>query len=345
MPEKTIKKKESNKEFFVSISFFILFLALIILVPKVLVELKEDTCGDGTPYDSCSSVKPFYCQGGRLIEKASSCGCEGIVSRDSCIMDLNLQAAQKSITLNYIFDGKKKTIDFAVYKGLADYLSDIPRQISYSNGEIPNRAEFISKKINEEKQRQLLLPLAIEIQNLSNDKEEQAKIAISLVQNIPYGFSEKRGPFQGVNYSRYPYEVLYDKEGICGEKSELLAFLLREIGYETAIFYNQKENHEFVGIKCPLSESHKKTGYCFVETSGPAIISDDSIEYANGVTLESEPEIIPISEGRDLPEGLQEYRDADEIRRLKKNPFVLFRQSRLEKLMEKYGLIEEYFVE
>ena len=345
MPEKKTKKERDNEEFFVYLSFFILFLALVILVPKVLVELKEDTCGDGTPYGSCSSIKPFYCQKGKLIEKASSCGCDGIISGDSCIMDLSLQTEQKNITLNYILDGEEKTIDFKVYKGLADYLSYIPRQISYSDGEIPNRAEFILKKIDEEKQRRFLLPLLIEIQNLSNDKEEQAKIAISLVQNIQYGFSEKQGPYLGVNYSRYPYEILYDQEGICGEKSELLVFLLREMGYETAIFYNQKENHESVGIKCPFSESYKKTRYCFVETSGPAIISDDSIEYAGGISLESEPEVIKISEGRSLPAGLQEYRDAEEIKRLKKSPFFLFRQSRLEKLIEKYGLIEKYFVE
>ena len=203
------------------------------------------------------------------------------------------------------------------------------------------------KKINEEKQTQFLLPLVIKIQNLTNDKEEQARIAISLVQNIPYGFSNKTERFFGipVNYSRYPYEVLYDQQGICGEKSELLAFLLRELGYETALFYNQRENHESVGIKCPFEESYKGTGYCFVETSGPAIISDDSIEYAGGVFLESEPEVIFVSTGDSLPAGLREYTDAEEIQNLKKNPFVLFRQSRLENLREKYGLIEEYFVE
>ena len=41
----------------------------------------------------------------------------------------------------------------------------------------------------------------------------------------------------------------------------------------------QQENHESVGIRCPLEESYKESGYCFIETTAPAIISDDSIEY------------------------------------------------------------------
>ena len=145
-----------------------------------------------------------------------------------------------------------------------------------------------------------------------------------------------------MNYSRYPYEVLYDEEGICGEKSELLAFLLREIGYETVLFYNQEENHESVGIKCPIEESYKRTGYCFVETTGPSIITDDSIEYMGNIVLTSEPEIIHISSGYSLGKYLEEYKDADELKSLKKNPFVLFRESRFQRLKEKYGLIEEY---
>ncbi|MBI5148794.1 fibronectin type III domain-containing protein, partial [Candidatus Pacearchaeota archaeon] len=33
------------------------------------------TCSDGTPYSSCSSTKPKYCDAGTLIDKCSQCGC------------------------------------------------------------------------------------------------------------------------------------------------------------------------------------------------------------------------------------------------------------------------------
>ena len=350
MPSKLKKERMISflrrHEFSISLACFLIFLVLIaIFFGSPIVTEKLQTCGDGTFYNICSVAKPYYCAEGSLIEKASVCGCLESTERigDSCITDL--QAEPKSLALKYIFDGEEKTLNFTVYRGLVSHLSELSRVISYTNGEKPIRADFIFKKINEEEQRKLLLPLTIKIQNLApNDKVEQARIAISLVQNMQYGFSNKTEGFFGnkVNYSRYPYEVLYESKGICGEKSELLAFLLREIGYGVVLFYNQEENHESLGIKCPQEESYKGTGYCFVETTGPSIITDDSIEYVGGITLDSQPEVIFISDGESLPGGLQEYRDAETMKRIRQGRFVLFRDLKLEALKERYGLVEEY---
>jgi len=350
MPGKFKKKKQvswpEKHEFFLSLVSFLIFLTLIVLLFKSpTIQGKIHTCGDGTFYETCSLTKPYYCEQGALIEKTFVCGCSEFSERlgDSCIT--HLQKGPKNLALKYIFDGEEKELEFTAYKGLSDYLSVLPRTISYSNEEKPLRADFSFKKINEGEQRELLLPLIIKIQNLTNDKEEQARIAISLVQNIQFGFSDKTDSFFGnqVNYSRYPYEVLYDAQGICGEKSELLAFLLREIGYGVVLFYNQKENHEFVGIKCPIEESYRETGYCFVETTGPSIITDDSIEYVGGIKLESEPEIIFISDGYSLPKNLREYKDAEIMKRIRQGKFVLFSNSKLMSLREKYGLVEVYY--
>jgi len=333
-------------EFFISLASFIIFLVLIVLLFRnPTIQEKLHTCGDGTFYETCSIVKPYYCEQGALIEKVSVCGCLESSERlgDSCIT--HLQKEPKNLALKYILNGEEKELKFTVYKGLSDYLSILPRRISYLNEEKPLRADFSFKKINEAEQRELLLPLVIKIQNLTHDKEEQARIAISLVQNIQYGFSDKTDNFFGnqVNYSRYPYEVLYDAQGICGEKSELLAFLLREVGYGVVLFYNQKENHEFVGIKCPIEESYRETGYCFVETTGPSIITDDSIEYAGGIKLESEPEIILISDGYSLSKNLREYKDAEIMKRIRQGKFVLFKNSNFESLKARYGLAEVYY--
>ena len=255
-----------------------------------------------------------------------------------------MQTEPKETTLKYFLNGEENTLDFTVYGGMSGYLSNVSRIISYESGEKPLRADFKLKDINEEEQRELLLPLVVKIQNLAENKEDQARIAISLVQNIEYGFSNKTDNFFGkeVNYSRYSYEVLYDSQGICGEKSSLLAFLLRELGFETVIFYNQPENHESIGISCPKEKSYKETGYCFIETTGPSIITDDAIEYVGGLTLNSEPEVISISNGTSLPENLPEYKDAETMKRIRAGKFVLFADSKLEKLREKYGLVEEY---
>ncbi len=358
MPVKFKKEEDAEENFNVKriTSFFkeheFLMILLSIIVLLILLTFifggsvqvsRLKTCGDGSFYESCSIVKPYYCNSqGFLTENISICSCQGQVSGNSCVTALQIGA--KNISLKYILDGEERNLEFTVYSGLVNYLSGLSRTIFYGNSGGPIRGDFIFKKINEEEQRKLLMPLVIEIQNLTRDKQEQAKIAISLMQNIPYGVSNKTSSFFGtsVNYSRYPYEILYDGSGICGEKSQLLAFLLREIGYETVIFYYQLENHEAVGIKCPVEDSYKGTGYCFVETTGPSIISDDSIIYSNGIKLESEPEIILISTGDALGSDLQEYKDAKTMKRIREGKFVFFADSKLEKLKEKYGLVEEY---
>jgi len=303
------------------------------------------TCNDGTPYNKCSEVKPYFCSKGKLIEKASVCGCDSIleIKEDRCISIF--QAEPKNITLSYVLRGKKGQINLVVYKKLYDYLSELPRYIdSYKN---PTLLDFKLKMIDEKQQRKLLLPLVVEIEKLTKDKTDQARIAISLVQNIPFGTSNKTlkiGNF-AVEYQRYPYEVLYDMQGVCSEKVELMIFLLREIGYGTASLYYSLENHEAVGIKCPEEKANIK-GYCFVETTGPSIITDDRTEYFGIVRkLASSPTITNISDGISLGNALYEYGDAKTLINIREdmkkygtiNPFQYLQ---FKNLKRKYNLID-----
>lgn len=345
--------KEEEVSFFKTYELFICLIALLMFLIVMLVLFRApivgsglQTCGDGSFYDSCSIVKPYYCNDqGILSENASVCGCSDGEERSGDLCTSSLQTNPTNISLNYILDGQQKELNFTVYQGVSDQLSSLSRGIFYDTGEKPVRADFAFQMINDQTQREFLLPLVIEIQNLTKDKDEQAKIAISIVQNVPYGFSNKTTTLLGnqLNYSRYPYEVLSDYQGICGEKSNLLAFLLRDLGYGTVLFYNQQENHEAVGIECPVQYSYKGTGYCFVETTGPSIISDDTIQYVGGITLQSNPEIILISTGNSLGNNLSDYKDAQTIEKIRAGEFILFANSTFEKLKEKYGLVEDYY--
>ena len=328
----------------------ILFLISLFLLFQTTEE-KTLNCADGTIHNSCSLIKPYYCVNGKLIEKASVCECpEGLIKDDDeCLSQYHTNP--KNITLRYILNGKENKINFTVYEGITNYLSEISRSIDSFNGE-PTRADFKFKKLNEENQRNFLLPLVVEIKNLEKEKEEQMKIAVSIVQNIEWGYSSKIARFGGasVAYSRYPYEILYDSQGICGEKSELLAFLLRELGYEVVLFYNQEENHESVGVRCPLEYSWNNSGYCFIETSGPSIITDTSINYIGGLKLTSEPQIISISQGISLGNNLEEYEDSKKLMKIReeidaKGKVSFFNKLRLYKFSKKYGLVSEYNLE
>ncbi|MCK5624478.1 hypothetical protein KAI04_01400 [Candidatus Pacearchaeota archaeon] len=322
---------------------FILVLFLVTFVSAGLFQ-KDNNCGDGTLEGDCSVNQPYFCSEGVLVEKASLCGCVNLtnIEDESCISFY--QFNPKEVNFTYFLNGKEKNISFTVYGNLTDYLFELPDFISYSNGEKPLREDFKFIKINEENQKILLMPLVIQIQNLASSKTDQARIAISLVQNIPFGNSDEQ-IFLGnnsINYSRYPYEVLYEQEGVCASKSELLVFLLREIGYETVFFYHKLENHDSVGIKCPEKYGLLDTSYCFVETTGPSIITDNENSYLGGLKLTSYPEIINSSEG-DSFGYLYEYGDARAFKKIRKGieetgKTNLFRRARLNKIIERYGL-------
>lgn len=336
-----------HHNYFLVILFVVLVLTALSfdIALKKIHSQKSPACGDGTFYDTCSLAKPYFCDSetGKMIEKASVCGCDELLrkSGESCVS--TYQTGPKEINLKYILDGKEEIINFTVYGGMANYLSGISREIYYPDTEIPQRADFKLKSINEKQQRQMLLPLVVAIQNITSDKDNQVRIAISIVQNIPYGFSEKKTSLAGkeINYSRYPYEVLYDDRGICGEKSALLSFLLIEMGYRTSFFYYAPENHEAVGIDCPVGQSVDNSGFCFIETSGPAILTDTGIEYVGGVVLKSQPQVIPVSQGASIGDDWKEYKDAELLNKIR-NSYVPFESLRHNGLRNKYGLVEEY---
>lgn len=343
--DKRGKKDYSSTNKYILVSFLII-LSLIMLVAILSKVSWKPTCGDGTLYEECSEIKPYFCSEGILIEKASICGCSDVleINGDSCLSKYNKNP--KNITLDYILRGEEKQLEFIVYEGMNNYISNLSRTISYHGEEEPSRADFKIKNIEEPEQRELLLPLVVKIQNLAKDKRDQVRIATSLVQKIPYNDSivgtASLGNGQKLNRTRYLYETLYDVQGACEGKSELLAFLLKELGYGTVLFYYPTEDHEAVGIKCPEKYSVKETGYCFIETTGPSIISNDQVYYIEIGKLSSEPEVLFISEG-DSFENAYEFSDAKSLIKIgnaieTKGKLNFFQARKLENLREKYGL-------
>jgi len=292
-------------------------------------------CNDGTIYSECSAQKPYYCAEGNIIKKATKCGCPKnyIAENENCINSLEITPEQK--TYNYILRGKQDTISTTVYKELDEYLSEIPRTY-YCDPECPSAKELELKYIDNAEQRVHLLEIVRQIKEKTPDTADQARIAINLVQSIPYADGERR---RDDLTGRYPYEVLYDQKGVCGEKSGLLVFLLREIGYGTALFHYVPERHMTAGIKCPLEYSYKNTGYCFIESTEPIMTTYIPKEYVEIGALKSEPEIIQINEGKSF-DAKEEYNDARELERINKLGLVLepIDYASWRDLMKKYGI-------
>jgi hypothetical protein len=255
--------------------------------------------------------------------------------------------------VNFVFTlhGNYSSIQYTVYGGLNDYISTIPRKIYYdTEDEEPDTKAFILKNIDNSEQSLFINKLVEEIKTISNNSDDQARIAISLVQNIPFDDPQ----------DRYAYQVLYDGKGYGAyEKSQLLVFLLRELGYGTALIeygdtieittsenipyisYDENSvrseknwtrpiietryngfNYEIVGIKCPDQYSYRNSGYCFIDASVPSIITDSQGDYPDPSCetyysdpctqkLPTEYSLIKISDGKSFDSVSEEYKLAN----------------------------------
>jgi hypothetical protein len=335
--------KEDKKK---KILLFVLIPVFVLMVTFLIIFLiKPANCDDGTSLNSCSNVRPYYCSNGKLIENASKCGCPQSSNEEGNLCISDYKTEPKQMAFKYVLKGKEGYVNITVYGGVYEYLSNLPR---YADSEENfTLADFKLNMINEEIQKGFLFQLFLKIANITSDKEDRVRIAISLVQNIPFGSSDKvlRLGKIPITYQRYPYEVLYDNEGICSEKSELLFFLLKQMGYGTASLYYVKENHEVVGIKCPVGKSVLNSGYCFVETTGPSILGDDQTDYfGESRTLNSTPRLIPISDGNSLGINMIEYRDSKVLisirnKAKKYGELNFYESTQWNILKERYGLI------
>lgn len=270
-------------------------------------------CSDGTSEGTCSAQKPQYCQSGVLVNKASICGCPGGLqqSGDECVSTYLEGPAARSFV--YVLRGSQGMLSFTAYKGLRDHLASLSRSYYCYGGICPSNQEIELRYLDEEYQRPQLMELVNTIKSLNGNRDDQARLAISLVQQIPYDWEGFRsGNLRG----RYPYEVLYDDEGVCGEKSHLLAFILRELGFSVALLDYPQQQHQAVGIKCPLQYSVAASNYCFVETASPSIVTDNSADYVGVGQLSANPVITQISDGASFDSVAEEYNDAQTMIRI-----------------------------
>lgn len=247
-------------------------------------------------------------------------------------------SAYELITLNYVLRGRKGGVVFAVYKDLNDYLHDLPRSISYGALEkAPTDRDFIMRYISNEEQKIHLDLLVESIRRNTHNKDDQLRIAVSIVQQIPY---DSQAVASENNNAKYPYEVLYLNKGICSEKSKLMVYFLRALGFGTSLFSFDHEDHAAVGVKCPVEYSTYHSGYCFIESTLPSIITDNRADYTSIGRLSSTPTIIPISDGISFTSVGEEYNDALEFNRIMEmGKVVAFKHyNKWLKLNEKYGL-------
>jgi arylamine N-acetyltransferase len=170
-----------------------------------------------------------------------------------------------------------------------------------------------------------------------------------MVQHIPYDWSKFDS---GSKDWYYPYETLYERKGLCGDKSLLMAYVLEKLGYDVVLFQFQDtpdSGHMAVGIRCTepydveepsVAFDFENTGYAFVETTSPSIITYVPDTYYGGYTISATPGIIHVGTGTQALDVRDEYRDAQTLSSLEAMGPVLDSRhyAQWQHLCEKYDL-------
>ena len=179
------------------------------------------------------------------------------------LTDADFRQSPKTTSFSYVIEGDRQSMTFTTFGGLSDFFSDM----SHSHRYDPDTG-VIMDLLENAVQNEYMRPFVEMIRKRSITGDDQAKIAISLVQRIPNN---------GNRYSRtgtewyYPYETLHNNEGSAADKAVLLAYILNELGYETVLF--EFPSHLAVGVKTSSRYGFYDTGFAFIEASRPTIIT------------------------------------------------------------------------
>jgi hypothetical protein len=324
------KAKRYRTNVFVHFCLYLIVFSIALSIPVGLgttPSTHEDTSQNSVDNNAVHAVtaKIVPIEQTTAIEQPteSSSATESATPDNNKVVDISrFKTDPKTVDYGYVLRGIHGHIPYTVYGGLNDYLKGLPRSISYYTTK-PTDIDFINRDLNDENQKQLLDPLVEQIKSITPNQDDQARIAVSLVQNINYDtVAFKSGNIEG----KYPYEVLYTECGVCSQKSELLAYLLRSLGYGVVIFrFDSSGNfagHDTIGLKCPQQYSYKDTGYCFVESTAPTIITDSNGDYiisGNGDATAKLPytfKTLNICDGNSFDSVSEEYNDNTDYQNL-----------------------------
>lgn len=129
-------------------------------------------------------------------------------------------------------------IQFQVYESVYTYFNGNIHGVS------ENRSLRYLDYVNDKTQDVYLEPLVKNIQQKSSTRDDQARIAISLVQHIPFDSDSDYRMSNGLFAKfRHPYESLYENKAICEDKSVLLATILKNLGFGVVLFGDTTSFH------------------------------------------------------------------------------------------------------
>jgi hypothetical protein len=178
---------------------------------------------------------------------------------------------------NYsILDTEKDIVGFVVYGGVFEHLYG-QEHTYYTHNETSDN--LITKLFVDSINNYYMSEFVKIIIDRYPDNGERLRMATSLVQKMEYDDVRSECIENLCEHSTdwwYPYETLYMNRGVCSDKSVLLAYLLKELGYDVVLLKFECNGggtgHMAVGIKT-MEYDYMGSGYAYIETTMPTMIT------------------------------------------------------------------------
>lgn len=205
----------------------------------------------------------------------------------------------KQSNLKYDFELFKYEyiINLLVKKEIYNQTALLTKTMLVKEGEELSSKKFYNLFLHDKKDIVILKNILNQINKRSIGKDfDEVQVIVNFVQSIPYEEAKEQ---------KYPIETLYLNKGDCSDKSILLAKLLDLAGFNTCLFVFNNAKHMAVGIASDDKESAYRSGYIYIESTGYNPIGDIPKEFAGGIKIEEEPEILTITRGRNPVTGFK----------------------------------------
>lgn len=201
---------------------------------------------------------------------------------------------------NYQFQDDSFTISLGLDSVRRQAFAQAQHGYRYTGSKPPAgwREEYYDMFLSHPDDRGLIADLISGLRSQGNELSEDAFLerVVAFVQgSIAYDWQT----YHNIDQStiRYPYETLFDKTGVCADKSILMARLFSELGYDCAFFIFERANHMALGLRVPPGNGDFRSDYAFVETTNYAPIGRIPSNYVGGIRLERNPKVFKVRGG------------------------------------------------
>jgi uncharacterized coiled-coil protein SlyX len=161
------------------------------------------------------------------------------------------------------YKGQNYRLNETLYQSIENYYRKKRKGI-YSGFEESSLSKYLNLPKEDKTISEVTSKIKLESSNKQLTPDQTVDLAIGMVQALPYDEARAR---TDLTHPRYPYETLFEGKGICSDKTLLTVAILRQLGYGTAVFMYEKDQHMAAAVQCTSADSNYNSGYCIAETT------------------------------------------------------------------------------